>query len=155
MRSFGHMSGQKQMQHATETVFRQAKLVGWAKALRLIVSTCFIAFCLVLLTHANATIRQSSIGIALLIMLFLTGIYDLLWIFRQRLFWNEHEIFDRGVFWSGKRQSWTNLTGMTNSMQRRATVLGFGNFHRLKIYWGYDGHREIIDFAERKLTDNA
>lgn len=143
------------MQHATETVFRQAKLTGWAKALRLVLSVCFIALCLVLLAHPDATVRHSGIGLALLCMLFLVGLYDLVWVFRQRLYWNDHEIFDRGIFWSGKRQPWTNLSEITNSMQRRATLLGFGRFSRLKIYWGYDTHRDIIELAERKLNENA
>jgi len=143
------------MQHAAETVFRQTKLTGWAKALRLSFSVCFLALCITLLIHPDATARHSGLGLALSVTLLLVGLYDVLWVFRQRLYWNEHEIFDGGVFWSGKRHSWTNLNEVATSMQRRTSLLGFGKISKVKVYWGYAAHREIIELAERKLTENA
>ncbi len=143
------------MQDTTQPAFRETGFSGWAKWLRLCFSACFLTFCLVLLLHPDATVRNSGLGLGLTLALCLTGLYDVVWVFRQRLCWNTSAIYDRGVFWRGKSLSWTTLSAINNSMQRRATFLEFGKLRRVKVYWGYDAHREIVELAERKLKENA
>lgn len=138
-----------------ETMWEETELRGLAKATRFALAICLILLGAFFVFYPEAQVSQSWIGWSVSMGLVLVGLYDLVLVFRQRLFWNETGIFVRGVFRNGALRKWQDLEALSDSMQHRATVLTFKKYRRVKLYWSYQAYREIRDIAEGKLSNNA
>lgn len=143
------------MQEAKQDDWRHTELAGSAKVIRFVIAVSLLVLGMLFILHPSSTLNQSWIGWIVSISLLLVGMYEVLLVFRQRLFWSEKGVFVRGVFGNSSLMPWNDLGAISDSMQSRATILTFGRHRHVKIYWSYQAHREIVDIAERKLSKNA
>ncbi|MEE4189159.1 MAG: hypothetical protein V2I76_12015 [Roseobacter sp.] len=133
--------------------WQTTKLGRTSKRLRSAGSGAFTLLVLVVTLVYGAMLGETLAGIALLIALWLVAVYDAHFIYQRGLRWNDAQIQQTGTLWPARAHDWQDLTDITTSMKKRATIMTFGRRRSLAVYWGFEAHRELCELAERKLTD--
>lgn len=151
MRSFGHREELDRMHSETDEIWKEARLTGFGRIMRLGLSGLLMAGTVVLFFFLDAPYQSSPIVLLLLAALLASGVYDVLKVLKRRLFWNDDGIKRAGLFGEGRLHLWEDLTYVERSMHDRATVLTFKGLWKIKVYWSYKAHKEIASLAKAKL----
>ena len=142
------------MQDTTDEIWHEAGLSGFGRVLRLGLTGLLLIGTVVLFFLIDASLRSSWWILSLLAALMLAGIYDIFKILRTRIYWNDSGIRKVGLFGEGRLHKWEDLTHLERSMHHRATVLTFKRFWKVRVYWSYGAHREIVALAKARLKES-
>jgi len=153
MRSFGHREDLDAMQSQIDEIWKEARLTGFGRILRLALSGLLIAGTVVLFFLINEPYKSSPVVLFLLAALIVSGIYDIIKVQKRKLLWNDEGIKRVGIFGEGRLNLWDNLTYVERSMHDRATVLTFKGLWKIKVYWSYRAHKEITSLAKQKRKE--
>ncbi|MFK7746606.1 MAG: hypothetical protein AB8B47_16240, partial [Roseobacter sp.] len=106
---------------------------------------------MILVTFIDPEISGSGLGIVVIIAIISVAAYDCHFILKRGIQWNDISIRQTGTFFPSQAHKWDDLSDMRPNMHKRATVLKFKTFGHVKVYWGFEAHREIIDHAKERL----
>ncbi|QJF53037.1 hypothetical protein [Roseobacter ponti] len=139
------------MQPSARSEWKETRLAGWGRALRVLVCGLFAIVALVLVVHPQTPVSGSWSARGILIVIIAVFCHKIAAAFYDRILWNDTGLRFAPVLGPVRCFDWADLTGVQTEMKGRATVLSFGRWRRLRLFWSYDGYREIADLAERKM----
>ena len=133
--------------------WRKTQLTPLSRGFRLFGAVLFLLFVLVLAFNTSSEHSQSYVGAIVYAVLVGASIYDFHFIFCRGLRWNSQEIQQTGTLFPSRTYLWSDLSNFAPNMHKRATILTFKGLQQLKLYWGYEAHREILEFAKGEMSD--
>ncbi len=145
--------GKVRMQPDAGTEWKETRLAGWGRTLRVLVCGLFVVVALVLIVHPQTPVSGSWVARGILMVIIAVFFHKIAAAFFDRILWNDTGLRFAPVLGPVRRFDWADLTGVKTEMKGRATVLNFGRWRRLRLFWSYDSYREIADLAERKMED--
>ena len=129
------------------------QLTRQSRVLRLIAAALFALFVIIVVLNANSELSHSFLGDVIFMTLSGVAAYEFLFIFRSGLRWNEHKIQQTGTLLPSPTHRWDDISSAVPNMHKRATILTFKGMRSVRLYWGYEAHREILEFANGKMKN--
>lgn len=141
------------MRDPPEEKWRTTRLTRTSRAWHLLWALLFSGFVLVLLVNTFSEVSQSFLGGLVYAILCGAAVNEINFVLRIGVRWNDEGIQQIGTVLPKRVQRWADLSGVEANMHKRATILTFKGFGRVKLFWGFEAHRDILDLAKGKLND--
>ena len=134
-----------------EDEWQSTRLTKLSRGLRLIGACLYLSFVVAVILFADPNLSTTPLGLSVLGTLVAVAAYDVHFIFRRGVRWNEKGIQQIGTLLPSRFQNWNELSSVLPNMHKRATILTFRRRGHVKVYWGFERHREIFDYATERL----
>ena len=141
------------MRDPADEKWQTTRLTRASRGWHLLWALLFSGFVLVLLVSTFSEVSQPFLGGLIFSILCGVAINHINFVLRIGVRWNDKEIQQIGTVLPKRVQRWADLSGVETNMHKRATILTFKRFGRVKLFWGLEAHRDILDLAEGKLND--
>lgn len=139
------------MPEASDKNWRLTRLSPLSKGLRLFGAALLLAIVLTLVFFVLDEFFRPAAKVLVVGVFAIVAALDLHFIFRRGAQWNDQLIQQTGTLLPSRLYDWNDLSNVSPNMQKRATILTFKRRGHVKLYWGFEDHREILDLAKEKL----